>query len=96
MALRVDEIGFGGVDVGSRLGDFFWPAAVAQAGHHLTLGGNLRRRLRQLRLQSTDVQACQNLPLAHVIPFLDQHLGNSIAVVKRQLYLAEIDITVKN
>jgi hypothetical protein len=69
------------------LGDLFGAAAVAEPFHDLRLGRRLSLSLRHLRLQAPRVEPGQHLTPPHVVTLLDQHVGDPLAVVERQLYL---------
>ena len=89
-------VGLGRIDVRSGLGNLFRAASVAEPCDDLALGRGLGLGLGDLRLQATRVQSGQHLPLAHAVAFLDQHGGYSLAVIERQLYLAEVHIAVQH
>ena len=94
---RVGGIGLGGRDIGPGLRDLLGPAAVVQpvarpaccaatwASAWATCGSS--------RLVSS---RASSWPLLDVVAFLHQHRGDALAVVERQLDLAQVDVAVEH
>ena len=68
---------------------------MAQPGHDLPLGRDLRLGLRDLGLQTTGVESGQHLPAPHVVALLHQRRGNALAVIERQLYLPQVHVPME-
>jgi hypothetical protein len=96
LLLGIDQVRFGRRDIGLGLRDFLRAAAVMQFLHHRLLRLHLGFRLRRLRFEPARVQPGQNLSARDLVPFLDQHLGDALAVVEGELDLAQIDIPIKD
>ena len=92
LAARLDRVGDVGREGFPGLGDLLRPVAGVQPGHRRRLRGGLGRELVRFGSEPADIKAGQHLPFGEAIPLLDQHRLDAIAVVERQLDLAQIDI----
>ena len=84
----------GGIESRARLGNLFGATAVTKPLHDRLLSRHLRFGFGELRAQASGVQSGQHLALAHTVAFLNQHGGDALAIVERQLDLPQIDIAV--
>ena len=66
-----------------------------QAVDHLLLSRDIGFDLRQLRCQTTGVQAREYLPALHAIALLGQDLRDTLVAVEGQIDLAQIDVAVE-
>ena len=91
----IGRVGFGRTQVGLGLGDLFGSAAVVQAVDACRWAATWASACITCGSRRLVSSRASDLPLLDVIAFLDQHFGDSLAVVKGQLNLPQVDVAVQ-